>query len=273
VASGGAPQAWDSTVAPGSGEARRVSITTSLATTAQGQELQLTAPDGFLADPATVFPVTIDPPATLTRSAFAYLDSAFPSQTYYNDGWDSLGEHVGTFNGGGSVNRAMFTFPASGMLGKHIISAHLNTTENYSWSCTASQVDVRHSNPWGAGVTWNNQPALGQVWATASVAHGASGSCPAAAVGFDVTSMVTALVSGGWSTYYVSLLAHNETDNNRWKKFANNPTITITYNSYPGTPAGRSVSGCSFVCSAPVMTKDNTPTLTGNTGGWREPAV
>jgi hypothetical protein len=207
----------------------------------------------------------IDPAATLSRSAFTYIDSAFPDQTYYNDAGDSVGEHVGTFNGGASINRAMFYFPSASMIGKTILSAHLNTTLNYSWSCTATQVDAHYSNGWGSGVTWNTQPGLSAAYVSATTAAGYSGSCPATAVGFDVTSMATAMTNAQWTAYPFSLLAHNESDDYGWKKFANNPSVTITYDSTPGTPAGRSVSDCSFVCAAPVLTKSKTPTLTGET--------
>jgi Concanavalin A-like lectin/glucanases superfamily len=262
VASADQPQAWDSRVDPASGEGHRVSVGSSLVTTAAGPELKLDPLDTFLADPSTVYPVTVDPAATLSRSAFTYVDSAFPAQTYYNNAV-SVGEHVGTFNGGGSKNRAMFSFPSSSMIGKTILAAHLNTTLNYSWSCTATQVDAHYSNPWGAGVTWNTQPGLSGAFAAVSTAAGYSGTCPAKAVGFDVTSLAVAMTNASWSTYYFSLLAHNELDNFGWKKFANNPSVTITYDSTPGTPAGRSVTPCAFVCAAPVFTKSHTPTFTG----------
>ena len=247
VASAGQPQAWDSQIDPHSGEGHRVSIGSSLVAAGSGQELRLDALDAFLADPATVYPVTIDPAATLSRSAFAYIDSAYPTQTYYNNAV-AVGEHVGTFNGGGSKNRAMFAFPAGSLIGKAILSAHLNTTLNWSWSCTATQVDAHYSNPWGAGVTWNNQPALSGVYSAVSTAAGASGSCPAKAVGFDVTSLVTTLVSQSWSTYYFSLLAHNESDNYGWKKFANNPNVVVTYNSPPNVPTNPSFTAPAAGC-------------------------
>lgn len=264
VASAGQPQAWDSLIDPHSGEGHRVSIGSSLVAAGAGQDLSLNPLDAFLADPSTVYPVTIDPAATLSRSAFAYIDSAYPTQTYYNNAV-AVGEHVGTFNGGVSKNRAMFAFPASSMIGKTILAAHLNTTLNYSWSCTATQVDAHYSNPWGAGVTWNNQPGLSGGYTAVSTAAGYSGSCPAKAVAFDVTTLAATMTNASWSTYYFSLLAHNESDDYGWKKFANNPSVTITYDSTPGTPAGRSVTPCSFVCAAPVFTKSATPTLTGNT--------
>jgi Concanavalin A-like lectin/glucanases superfamily len=247
VASADQPQAWDSQVDPHSGEGHRVSIGSSLVAAGAGQDLTLNPLDAFLADPSTVYPVTIDPAATLSRSAFAYIDSAYPTQTYYNNAV-AVGEHVGTFNGGGSKNRAMFAFPASSMIGKTILAAHLNTTLNYSWSCTATQVDAHYSNPWGAGVTWNNQPGLSGGYAAVSTAAGYSGSCPAKAVGFDVTALAAAMTNAKWSTYYFSLLAHNESDDYGWKKFANNPNVVVTYNSPPNVPTLPSftapVAGC-----------------------------
>src|SRR5207244_3592286 len=93
---------------------------------------------------------------------------------------------------------------SSTLAGATISSAQLNITENWSYSCTASTVNVYAPSTTlsSSNATWNywSGVSLGSVVASASVAHGYSSSCPAAGVGFNVLSGVTAAVSAGRTT-------------------------------------------------------------------------
>src|SRR6185437_2551358 len=98
------------------------------------QRLVVTVPSSLLDDPATVFPVTIDPSTSWSKTAHTYVDSGFATTSYYNANV-LLG--VGTYNGGANKNRTMFAFNTAAILGKHVLSASINLNEAGAWSCTA----------------------------------------------------------------------------------------------------------------------------------------
>jgi YD repeat-containing protein len=264
VTSAGA-SAWDATRGEHTDEPlRTANLTLSLSGTAGAQVLHVATPRALLNDPATVFPVTIDPSATWSETAWTYVDSGFPSTSYYNDAGPAK---VGTFNSGGDKDRTLFRFGTAGLAGKHIINATFHIWEKWSWSCTARAFDI-----WGvpgsfnSGTTWNNQPGLGVKRATITAAKGYDDvSCPAGGVSADLTDWTQVVADAGVSYDELELRSPNETDNTYWKKFNIDPHLSITYNSYPGTASSLSVKPCSSQCSATVLTNTTTPTLTGKT--------
>ena len=196
-------------------------------------------PAAFLADPSTQYPVTVDP--TLRDvpkydTGFDYVDQNHPDQTYWDDNWDSARLHVGAEPGVGTINRAYWMFPATVFAGQHIFNAHFNTTEVWSYSCVAKQVDVYHSNDFDGSLTWNTKPSGSGSWASATVAKGYSSSCVGGAVGFDVSSLITTLAAQNRSVFSLVLRAHDEADQTAWKKFNSTAYVEVQFNSYPGTP-------------------------------------
>lgn len=257
------PRMWDASDDPISGLPRTAALPSVLRTVGGVQRPELSVPDAFLADPATVFPVTVDPAMTVSRSSFAYVDSTYPTQSYFNDNWDSSRVHVGTYNGGGSKNRAFFTFNSTGFKGKHIVSATLNTVQSWSYNCTATPVEAWRTGAISASTTWNAQPAWSAKLTTVNAAHG--NGCPAAGVAFGVTSGLQSIASASGAAFTVGLKAVSETDNTQWKKFNTTPTMSVTYNSYPGAPGGRGVTPYSSVCYNPEVTNSTSPKLTAST--------
>ncbi len=219
------------------------------------------------------YPVFVDPDVHISAQlGRTFVDSAYPTQSYFNgSGASDSYMHVGFINAGNSddglnhTTRSVWRMNAAPILGKHIVAAHFDTTEEWASSCSARQVDLDTTGNIDATTTWNNQPTWYPVIATANVAYGYNASCPAHAVGFDVTSTVATAIGNGVSNIGFGLRAHDETDWLAWKKFANNPTLDVSYLSPPGQSAGRSISGCSFECSPIAYTHDSTPTLTGAT--------
>lgn len=134
------------------------------------------------------------------------------------------------------MDRSIFTFDVSRFRGTHVLSATLNTYENSAYSCTAAPVDLWDAGPTSTSTTWNAQPAVFTKWTTVTTAKGYSSSCPAGAVSFTVTNLVQAWANSGYNPGNFELRAPNETANVQWKKFNNNPTLSVTYNSYPKPP-------------------------------------
>jgi hypothetical protein len=101
---------------------------------------------------------------------------------------------------------------------------------------------------------------------------GASSSCAAGWVNADVTDLVQMYADASSQAVWAGLRASDETDRLAYKSFnsgdaaSNVPYISMTYNSLPGQPVGRSVTPCGSGCSNPLVTSSATPALTGNTG-------
>ncbi|GII33574.1 phospholipase A2 [Planotetraspora mira] len=227
--------------------------------------LKVTPDAALLTDPATVFPVTIDPSFTAAKSGWTYVDSAYPTSAYYNSTNDAT---AGTSSAGAAKRRSFFNMSFSGMgTGKHIISATFNIKETWAWSCSARNVELHRTAAVGSSTNWNNQPASNLSIGAKNVAYGWSSSglggpstCPAAVVGWDVTSALQSTVTAGGTSITFMVKAGSETDNYYWKRFENNPSISITYNTIPATPASLAIAPCT-TCASPALVSAPQPTL------------
>jgi hypothetical protein len=157
---------------------------------------------------------------------WAYVASAFPSTTYWNTADDA---RVGTSDGGASRYRSFFRMPLPSLAGAQIVHASLTDLETWSWSCQAEPVELWQTGAIAATTNWLNQPAWQKKVATVTAAHGYSASCPSAPVGFDVTGAVSDALATGGTDLTLGLRATSETSSLYWKRFSNNPTISITY--------------------------------------------
>jgi hypothetical protein len=187
------PTMWDATADEHTGEhIRQAQVGIDLENTDGQQTLVLTPDRALLTDPAAQFPITIDPGVTLARATWTYVDRGFPDTSYYKT-TDDL--KVGTYNAAGNLLRSMVGFNLGVVASTDVLSATFNSRLVYSWSCTATQVQLyplADGASFGSGATWNKQPAVGPIAASNTVAGGYSSACPAKAVGFNITDEVAA---------------------------------------------------------------------------------
>jgi hypothetical protein len=257
--------------------------------------MTLTPDRGLLTSPATVFPVYLDPtfnwhPAAGGGPAFDEIKQGSPCNgaSYYNNAGSSadnghLGVGVARWGGGcEGVMRALYAWTIPSVLyGAHIASGTVNATEMYSATCsTTATVNLHLSGAMGSGTDWNNRPGyLGSFNAAVSYAPSYNGDyCPSNGTvthGFDVTSLVNQAASGRWPTLTVALAedgAEAANDRNGFKRFTDNPSLTIAYNLVPNTPgavqmaakSGANNAGCATTSPYPYMGKSiatNTPVL------------
>lgn len=135
--------------------------------------LTLTPDQGWLADPARVFPVTVDPTyasANLTTSFDTYASKQYPTATYST----STELRVGTYNGGVDAVRSFLSFPLASVKGKQIVSASLSLYEYHSWSCTARPFYVYNAYAASSSTNWSNQPAAPTSYGSLNTAKGFS---------------------------------------------------------------------------------------------------
>ncbi|GIG63518.1 hypothetical protein Lfu02_78900 [Longispora fulva] len=218
-------------------------------------DLTYTADAAFLA--TADYPVTIDPATSLGRTHWLLASASEPDRTYYDS--DNTAR-AGTPDDGTHAFRSFFAFDPSSLAGKHVQSATLNTNETHSWTCTATPVELWDAGSFTSSSTWANQPALGTKLGTQTVAHGYNASCPAANVAWNVTSAVQGWATANAAVGTLALRAPSETDPTQWKWFDNNPSLSVTYNSYPSVPSALSVTP-SVMTAGTLYTNTPTPVL------------
>ncbi|MEP7368085.1 MAG: DUF2599 domain-containing protein [Dermatophilaceae bacterium] len=263
-----APMAWDAKVDPRSGDPVSTSpVKVSVAQAGKGRAVLTLTPDqGWLADPARVFPITVDP----TYSSLTVYPSydAFVQNGYSTDLSASTELRAGTFDGGTTVARSFLNFPTAAFKGTQIQSASFSVVENYSFSCTARGLNVKGAALASTATRWTAQPVINStISGSITAAAGYSAACPNKRLSIPITSLVASWAAGTAATATLALIAASETDSYGWKKFASSetaydPALIITYNRYPNTPGTPThTPGTSSKTGVTGWTNSLTPTL------------
>ncbi|MFI8085418.1 DNRLRE domain-containing protein [Kitasatospora sp. NPDC086009] len=232
-----APVMWDAAVDPQSLEHnRRAPVAMELRGAGAEAELVFTPDAGFLGDPATSYPVTIDPALTVGASF-----DTFVQQGWTTDQSSATELKLGN-NGSGQVARSFLHFPEGPYHGKHILSAKLNLYNTHSWSCEPWSWEVWDTGLASTGSRWTNQPNWNKQWAVSNATKGnENAGCGDAWVAQDVTSLVTAWSDNGYANNALGLRASTETSPYSWKRFDSSqgghpPFLSVTYNTVPAAP-------------------------------------
>ncbi|MFD7642551.1 LamG domain-containing protein [Kitasatospora sp. NPDC059795] len=203
----------------------------------------------MLDDPATVFPVMIDPAWNTPHVAdWAGVSRTYPNQTYWHFTYGSYVHDWGVgYCAGDSrcapqdVKRAFFQIPSGSFVGKQILKAEFGTYESHSYSCTAAPVELWNTGYISKGLTWNAQNASG-FWSrnlqTINTAKGWGSDCPGGWLEFGgdsgpVKNLVQDAANWGWQTITFGLKAQNEGDINAWKRFTDDAYLRVYYNLRP----------------------------------------
>ena len=247
-------------------EADPLSLATTLDTSVQVVDpstavVSLEGAQGLVEDPATTYPVVIDPAIWLAWGFDTYVqtDSTIDTsgRTFMN---------VGTYNGGGVKARAFVDFPMWQISGKEVLSAQLEMFNFYSYSCQARPWEVWYVSGVGHGTRWTAQPNWLTHQVTSNETAGYNSSCPGRFVRTDAANAAAWSANTGQPNITLGFRAGNESDSYGWKQFyaADNggyvPAITVTYNTKPNVggpvrvaPAGVVVDGVQWV-STPTPT-------------------
>lgn len=207
--------------------------------TVDGATLVLAPDTAFLADPATTYPVTVDPAfTTFERQAWGTVLSGKPGETYWwksadpaHPDWAQVGQcwNVDRKCNGIGEGWAYFQFDTSFLHDKTISEVRLNTTVAYSPSCTASPHQLYGSRSViGPNLNWDNRP-LGDLLANFTAPTSCGG---AHGVGFDIGRNLN---PAGLTAY--SIRAANGGDEDAWRKYMSTETkLTVRWNRAPGAP-------------------------------------
>ncbi|QCO98457.1 hypothetical protein FCN77_13105 [Arthrobacter sp. 24S4-2] len=208
--------------------------------TENGKQTQVLGMNEILNTPNLHYPLFVDPDWSVGRASYLYVDSAYPNTSYWNGQYTDSTVHVGYLppywapDGVSHTTRGYYQFATQPMVGKVILAARMNATETWASSCTATPVDAWVTGGVGTGNTWNAQPGLVAKVDSKTIAKGYSAGCPAGTVGFDLMAVKSTLAQVGQWT--VSLRAGNEGDPLGWKRFNNDASVIVTYDTPPTTP-------------------------------------
>ncbi|WP_411098693.1 DNRLRE domain-containing protein [Streptomyces sp. x-45] len=212
-----------------------------------GATWTLTPDQSFLADPATTYPVFIDPSVKKHTQNWTTAYSRHPNATFYNGkGFNKGGTHdarVGFESDTWGTSRSYFNIAFDKDLkGAQITSAKLRMLETYSWSCSARSMSVHLTGPVTSHTNWKNAPKLhdGNKFATKSFAHGYKSGCRDAYETFDVRKAAQKQADQGKGSITFGLRARDEHSQYAWKKFQANgdnaPVLELVYNRKPNAP-------------------------------------
>ncbi|MFB7428723.1 hypothetical protein ACFC0K_36170, partial [Streptomyces hydrogenans] len=201
-------------------------------------------PDAELLASADQFPLVIDPPFSGgSREKWAVVYSATPNADYPNgSGWNSSNPadepRVG-YNGTGNT-ASFFAMNTSGLAGATINNVEFAVMQTHSYVCDSS---VGPTELWSAGditttPTWNTQ-SWGARLASDSFFGGNDTYCPGD-VGHEYASaelkaFVQKAADNGWGAATFGLKAPDSYLGNTraYKRFKNNPVLSIDYNFKP----------------------------------------
>ncbi|MFB7500361.1 hypothetical protein ACFC09_37770 [Streptomyces sp. NPDC056161] len=233
-----------------------------------GSTLSLTPDQELLTGTATRYPVFIDPTwnphyATGSKQHYVETQQGCPTaKNYDSTQYGDPGVGYNSWSGCIGVERSYFQLGIpSNVRGAHIVSATVDVKENYSASCSlSSDVKLYLTGSIGSGTTWNNKPALSS-YVTAKSFGPACSSQPSG--GFSVTSTIAKKAAAKDSSWTFALVGSQEGsgDGAYFKRFANNPSMSIEYNHIPSKPGtlaakfGTHSVGCGTTAPYPVIGK------------------
>jgi hypothetical protein len=223
----------------------------------------------MLDDPATVFPVYIDPAVSGARNEWAMISSGYADQEYYkysgDEGMGLCDVQTESDCNRDQVKRLVWEFGVSAAVhGSRVLAATFRAYETHDYNCVADGVQMWLVGGISSGTNWSNHAG---TWSrqlhSVSVARGPGCTNTPGWVEFNAISAASDFAAGRWSTLTLGLKATNESSmTGGWKRFRNDAQLTITYNSPPRVPASLSADGAGCVSGdgRPVISS-TTPTL------------
>ncbi|MFM9615181.1 hypothetical protein [Streptomyces niveiscabiei] len=233
-----------------------------------GSTLSLTPDRTLLTGASTRYPVYIDPTwnphyASGAKQHYIETQQGCPSaKNYDSTQYGDPGVGYNSWSGCIGVERSYFQLAIpSAVWGTHIVAATVDAKENYSASCSlSSDVKLYLTGAIGSGTTWSNRPALSTYLGSKSFGPACS-SEPSG--GFSVTSTIAKLAAAKASSWTFALVNSQEGsgDGTYFKRFANNPSMSVEYNHVPAKPTGLAAkfgthsAGCGTTAPYPVIGK------------------
>lgn len=268
-----APVMWDATVDKVSGEhTRRAKVGLKVVKAQGGVDLVITPDAQFLADPATKYPVTVDPSTSALSNVFDTYVQQGETVDWSNDTELDLG-NPGTKNADNSPRtaRSFITWNTAPIADALVMDAKISLWNFHSANtdCTAYPWEV-----WSAGASstssrWTAQPAwtAKKATSTETVGNPACTANPDGWINANVSTLVQEWASANASLGHMGLRASDETVVPQWKRVnsanaaTNPPKLTVTYNYRPMTGTRQEAGPPFFSYGGDYVVNSVTPTL------------
>lgn len=241
-----APVMWDASVDKQSGEhTRRARVAMKVVNKGTGRiDLVVTPSAGFLADPETRYPVTVDPSTSALASTF---------DTYVQRGetvdWSADTEldfgNPGTTNADGTtrVARSFIHWNTTPIQDALITDTNLALWNFHSGNtdCSAQSWTIWDTTAASTSSRWTNQPTWNQQYHSSTQTRGnpdCTGTQPDGWINADVDALVQTWASAKATRGFMGLRTATD-DTGAWKRVnsgnatANQPKLTVTYNYRP----------------------------------------
>ncbi|MBB1257627.1 DNRLRE domain-containing protein [Streptomyces alkaliterrae] len=242
-----APVMWDSTVDKVSGEhTRRVPVEMEVVQRRGSIDLVVTPDAKFLADPATKYPVVVDPSTSALSNVFDTYVQQGETRDWSTDVELDLG-NPGTTNSNGTPRtaRSFISWNTTPIRDALVMDAKLSLWNFHSGNtdCKAQPWEVWRTGAASTSSRWTSQPTWTARKATSTQTRGnpACTSAPNGWINADVTTLVQEWASEQVARGHMGLRAASETSVPQWKRVnsanaaSNPPKLTVTYNYRPKT--------------------------------------
>lgn len=269
-----APVMWDSTVDERSGEhTRRVPVAMKVVAKGSGVDLVITPDAEFLADPATKYPVTVDPSTSSLSNVFDTYVQQGETVDWSSDVELDLG-NPGTKNADGTPRTAQsfISWNTSPIQDALVLDAKLSLWNFHSGNnvdCKAYPWEVWSSPAASTSSRWTNRPTMTAKKATSTETRGNT-SCTAQPDGWinaNVTTLVQEWASAKATRGHMGLRATDEGVVAQWKRVnsanaaSNPPKLVVTYNYRPRTGTKQEAGPPYFSYGGAYTVNTLTPTL------------
>ncbi|WP_093849241.1 DNRLRE domain-containing protein [Streptomyces pini] len=269
-----APVMWDASVDERSGEhTRRARVDMEVVERGKGRiDLVVTPDAGFLADPATKYPVTVDPSTSALSNTFDTYVQRGESVDWSTDTELDLG-NPGTTNPDGTYRtaRSFITWNTTPIQDALIIDTNLALWNFHSGNtdCSTQSWTVWDTGAPSTSSRWTSQPAWNQQYHSSTQTRGnpgCTGSQPDGWINADVDTLVQSWASAKATRGHMGLRAATD-DVRAWKRVnsadnaANQPRLTVTYNYRPSDGTDRQAGGPFKSYAGVWAVNTTTPTL------------
>jgi len=237
-----------------------------------GTSLSVVPSQQMLTDPATKYPVFIDPGFNGGKEIWTHVSRKNPTRSYWSDSSTRDDMRVGQLWHGSSDDdwRTLVQFDVTKLKGSTIKRAAVLVNVRHSADCSPSPFQLWQTNAisTSSAVTWNSTKdkwwqVLGEVNATAN-----KQSCPKGndEVKFAQAAVKTAFqdaATKNYGTITFAFRAKSESDEYQWKKLVpDSAYLDIEYNHTPGMPGSLAFSPCYAACgNGTAVTSTKRPTL------------
>ncbi|MFE7960777.1 fibronectin type III domain-containing protein [Streptomyces sp. NPDC057413] len=265
-----APVMWDAAVDTRSGEHTHTAKV-GLKVIQKGSSIDLVvAPDPrFLADPGTIYPVTVDPSTSSLSNVFDTYVQQGETVDHSTDTELDLG-NPGTSNPDGTPRsaRSFITWNTAPLQDALILNAKLSLWNFYSTNndCNAANWTVWETSAPSTSSRWTSQPSWIQQYASSNEARGNPACTAAGWINADVTGLVQKWASSKNTLSHMGLRAPSDSVS-EWKRVnsanaaANPPKLVVNYNLRPQSGTKQEAGPPFLAYSGTWLVNTTTPTL------------